>query len=134
MNLIDEFKNDVAGLSLLKDWLGEGGNPVSQSVADRRAISCRLGWGGGTCPRNKEPNWWERIKSAIADTIISQLEIKQKLNLHASGEYELDMCAACGCCLKLKVWTPLEHIQAHTTREQLAKMTDFCWIKKELSL
>ena len=132
MSLLDEFRNDVAGLELLADWLGSGGETVSQIHAEHRADACVHGNGGQPCPLNKEPGWWDRVKSAIASTIRRQLELKQQLNLHVSSEDGLAMCAACGCCLKLKVWTPIEHIKAHTPPENIAKTPGYCWMRIEL--
>lgn len=132
VNLIEEFRNDVAGLALLTDWLGAGGHPVSQIHAEHRADACVHGNDGKPCPLNKEPGWWDRVKSSIANTIKMQLEMKQHLKLHVSSEEGLAMCAACGCCLKLKVWTPIEHIKAHTSPENIAKTPSYCWMRTEM--
>lgn len=132
MKLLEEIRNDIEGLKLLKDWLGDGTDPVSQVRAEHRANACAFGDNGMPCSMNREPNWWERFKSSIAETIRSELELKHHLELKVSSEDALHMCAACGCCIKLKVWTPTEHIKAHLNEAQIAKTTSFCWMKKEL--
>lgn len=132
MNIFDEFRNDVEAALLLRDWLGEGGDPVSQAQADFRADVCLHGNGGEGCPLNVEPNWWDRVKDAIAETIRAELEVKRRLQLHATGEEHLSMCKPCGCCLKLKVWTPTKHIKAHTSSDTLDKMPGFCWQRIEI--
>lgn len=132
MSLIDEFRNDVAGLALLKDWLGDGTEPVSQARADHRANACLHGDGGNPCPHNCEPNWWGRVKSSIANTIQMQLEMKHHLRLHVASEDACFMCRICGCALPLKVWTPIEHIKQHTTPDQLEKYPAWCWQKQEI--
>lgn len=133
MNVVEEIKNDMNGLSLIDDWLGDRGVPVAPILANFRAQRCIHGNDGKPCPRNVEPNWWDRVKSMIAETIRLELEIKNRLNMHTDEEESLNMCGACGCCMKLKVWTPIEHIKNHTSKEQLAKMPEhYCWIRKEL--
>lgn len=121
-----------SGIALINDWLGDSGRPVAPIVANFRAQRCLHGNNGEPCPNNVEPNWWDRIKSTIAETIRMQLEIKHRLNLTVDEETDLNMCSACGCCLKLKVWTPIDHIKEHTDQKTLDKMPNFCWIKKEL--
>lgn len=132
MSLFDQFRNDQAGAALLVDWIGAGGHVVTQLKAEHRGFTCTQGDNGKPCPLNKEPNWWERVKSVIADTIRRQLEIKEKVQLRVACEDDLNMCAACGCCLRLKVWTPTEHIKAHVDLVRLQKAPSWCWILKEL--
>ena len=83
MNLLDELRGDVMGLSLLKDWLGEGGVPVSKAMAESRASVC-LG-----CELNQAPRWWEKTKGLIADTMRRQLELRNKLNLLNPDVFQL---------------------------------------------
>jgi len=132
MNLLQEFKNDVAGLALLKDWLGDGGIPVPTTQAEQRAWACTKGDEGRMCHENVEPGWWNKVKSSIANTIKMQLEMKHHLKLGSPIDQSLGMCRVCGCCLRLKRHTPIEHINNHTTPEQLAKYSVWCWIKKEI--
>lgn len=132
VNVLEELRHDIEGALLLDDWLGEGGEPVSQTQADYRADQCLHGNGGDPCPLNIEPNWWDRVKEAIADTIRAELELKKRINLRVIGEPELAMCKPCGCCLKLKVWTPIKHIKKHLSEESLDQMPNFCWQKIEI--
>lgn len=132
MKVVDELKNDMTATALLADWLGATGIPVHQMVADFRANRCIYGDNGEPCPCNVEPNWWDRVKSKIADWIKGELEVKNNMNLKAAEEDKLMMCSACGCCLKLKVWTPTIHLKNHIDRKVLDKTPDYCWMKKEL--
>lgn len=132
MNVIDEIKANARGVMLLKDWLGDGGKPVSQLQADRRAKVCVFGNQSQPCVMNAEPNWWDRIKSLIADTIKGQLELKHKMNLKTPHDDALNMCRCCGCCLRTKVWTPIEHIKAHYDFDRMQKAPPWCWQKTEL--
>lgn len=81
---------------------------------------------------NKAPKWWETAKEVIANWIRKELEIKSHMNLRVGAEERLHMCAACGCCLRLKVWTPRQHIRDHITKKQLEKAPEYCWMRKEL--
>lgn len=133
VNIIEELRRDVEGAKLLADWLGDGGEPVSQIVAEQRASVCAFGDGGYPCGLNREANWWDRVKHKIADTIRAELEIKHQLALKVSSENALHMCASCGCALPLKVWTPTKHLKAHTPAHVIDKTPPFCWMRKELS-
>lgn len=135
MNLLEELKNDIEGVQLLRDWLGPGCEMVTQTHAEHRAYICGFGAGGDPCPLNKAPGWWnlvDNIKSAIAETIRAELELKQHLKLHVTSEEGLVMCAACGCCLKLKVWTPIQHIKDHISPANIDKTPRYCWMRTEL--
>lgn len=104
------------------EWLGGGGVPVSQTQADMRSHICE------TCPKNVENGWWDRVKSAIAYAIRSHLEQKNMMGLRVFNEDKLGMCKACGCCIKLKVWVPIEHIRNHPSVENFPP---WCWIPSE---
>lgn len=146
MNIIEEIKQDSAGLLFLKDWLGDGTSPVEFAVAQSRANVClhtKVPTGYQTasgpeekegCPLNRHPNWWERwLSDPIANAIRRQLEIKQRMDLSLPEESNLNMCQPCGCCLKLKVWAPTEHLKRHTSPQVMEKLPNYCWLKKEVA-
>ena len=133
MSLFIELRNDITGTAVLRDWLGEGGSPVGQVQANRRAMACCAGNGGSPCPNNVAPNWWEEhVKDPIAEVIRKQLEIKNKIKLTTKHDDKLAMCSACGCNLSLKVQVPIEHIKRHTPRAVIDKLTAYCWLREEL--
>ncbi len=135
MILLEKLRQDIEGAKLLRDWLGEGGMPVSQTHADHRADVCVHGNEGDPCVFNVAPHWWnllENAKNAIAETIQAELELKNHLEMHADQEESLGMCRGCGCCLRLLVWTPKERLKEHTTAEQIEKLPAFCWKRIEL--
>lgn len=134
MNLTDLVALVPGVAPVLKDWLGDGGLPVDSTLAELRSITCACGDAGKACPLNVQPNWWERFKNRIALAIRRQLEVKHRLGLFVSKEGELNMCRMCGCCLRLKVWTPISYIKAHVAPDEIASAPEFCWMKKELSL
>ena len=133
MNPIDEIKREATGMAILRDWWGDGLHHVRQEIADHRSKTCVAGDDGNPCPHNKAPRWWEHHKSAIADAIIHQIGVKERLKLSTPLENSLAMCSICGCCLQLKVWTPIEHIARHMPVEQLARYPEFCWQRKEIT-
>lgn len=127
--MIQELKQDAAALPMLLDWLGEGLVTVNPGLAIRRARTCVK------CTQNTAPNWWAKnFRNPIAKVITSQLKLQAETDVKLPVDLEkvVNMCRICGCCLKLKVWTPIEHIANHTTTEQLEQYPDFCWIKKEI--
>lgn len=132
MNIVDIIQLVPGVKPILKDWLGDGGEPVSSSVAEKRSMACVMGNGGTHCPKNVEPNWWERVKNKIALAIREQLAVKHQLGLFVSKENEIHMCRICGCCLKLKVWTPIEYVKKHLTDEEIKDLPHWCWMKTEI--
>ena len=132
MNIVKEVKDDINGIEALADWLGDPGLPVHQMVAEFRSERCATGNDGKPCPLNVEPNWWDRVKTQIALWIRRELELKHGMGLRVANEEKIHMCKSCGCCLRLKVWTPKSHLQKHITKESLEHNPDYCWLRKEL--
>lgn len=132
MKILEEIRNDISGLAALHDWLGDQGEPVHIMVSEFRAKICTTGNDGQPCPRNCEPNWWDRVKSKIAIWIQAELEIKNRMKVSVSREDQLHMCGACGCCLKLKVHTPILYIKPHLSQQQIDKTPAYCWMRREI--
>jgi hypothetical protein len=113
-------------LATLIEMFGPTAKPVEHYKAESRGSICEL------CPKNKSALWWEKmLKDPIAATIRRWLEFKNQMNLRVSMEDELQMCSVCGCCARLKIHIPIEHIAAHT--KDLSKYPPSCWIPQELS-
>ena len=113
-------------LSTLTSWLGAGGKPVERWQAEQRAPVCEI------CPKNKAPRWWEKmLHEPIAAAIREQLALKHEMNLAVPNEEDLSMCQVCGCCTRLKIWTPIEHIVSHMQPED--HYPDNCWIPQEIA-
>lgn len=127
MNLLDIANQYKDGVETLKDWLGSGGEVVSHDEAERRSLVCL------TCPQNLSPRWWERfLTDPIAIAIRKQLEIKNHAQLRVINEEDMHVCRACGCCIPAKLWTPIEHIKAHTSMETLSKAPAHCWWRRAI--
>lgn len=117
-------RNVASGVGVLIDWLGSGGKPVEQSLADSRAAIC------ATCPKNNGGDWISYFTKPIADRIRTQLEIRGDLQLRTPNDEKLTVCSACDCPLKLKVWVPMDHILSHTSEDTKTKLDPRCWITK----
>lgn len=118
-------KRVAAGVGVLLDWLGSGGKPVDQAVAERRAAVC------ATCPKNDGGDWKAYFTGKVADKIRTQLEMKNDLQLKTSLDSQLTVCSACDCPLPLKVHTPLVHVLAHTNEEVKQRFDPRCWVLHE---
>lgn len=123
-SVVGAARNVAAGVGVLLEWLGSGGKPVEQSLADSRASIC------STCPKNDGGDWTSYFTKPIADRIRTQLEIRGDLQLRTPHDDKLTVCSACDCPLKLKVWTPLDHILSHTSEETKTKLDPRCWITR----
>lgn len=123
--MFEALKNDAAGLAILREWLGDDSKPVSTLQACARSVSCVK------CEMHRPARWWDTIKHAVATAIKRHLEIKNKVGLRVDLEEELGMCKACGCCVRLKIWVPLKHIEAHQTEDVWNKLAPNCWMLRE---
>jgi hypothetical protein len=128
-------KNAAVGVSLLKDWLGDGGIPVPDDIAAKRAWTCTSGAPGGQrCPQNTQGNWTRFFTVPASEGIRKMLSLREDKALTTPSDENLGVCTVCDCPLKLKVHTPLEHIKAHTTPEVRNGFPEFCWIRAELAI
>ncbi len=123
MNAITEI---ITGAAALTDWLGDGGHPVDPMVSEARAKCCE------NCIQNMPGRWWESAKHEIAEWIRTELELKNKREIKTTIDDKLGMCRLCGCCIRLKVHTPKEHIAAHISKEVLDQTPSHCWMRKEI--
>ncbi len=117
--------NVARGTAILVEWIGEGGVPVEIPIAEARAAIC------AECPLNDKGDWTRWFTQPASDLITQQLAVKHDLKLATSFDDKLQVCSACGCPLKLKVFTPMKHIRAHLSGESKAKLVPYCWILTE---
>jgi len=116
----------VTGASILADWLGSGGRPVAQELAQSRANTCI------PCPKNKEGHGATKLTAAVANAILVQRRQKMEMNLTVEGEDNLHSCSVCLCHIPLLIWTPTDVIAGRTGINTLHEYPDFCWKRKEL--
>lgn len=121
------IKRTVAGIKIVKDWLGSGLKPVDKTLAEQRASICVV------CPMNTDPNWLQKLDAKAAGEIKTLVEVRNDLNLSTSHDSRLQSCSACDCYNKLKVWVPLKHIWENTSSETKARLHPKCWVLSEQS-
>lgn len=115
----------TSAAGIMKDWLGDGGEPVDPRISMHRAVICE------NCPQNAQGKWWEYAKHSIAEVMRMHLEVKNNQMIDVPNESKLNICQVCGCCLPLKVHVPLKHILVRTDSETLSKFPENCWIPSE---
>lgn len=120
--LAADVKRVSGGVKLVMDWLGSDLKPVPKEDANARALVCT------TCPLNGEPNFIEKLSAIAAKTVKDTLAIRHDLDLSTDYDKDLHTCKACGCFLKLKVFSNLEHILANTSEQDLKALDKGCWI------
>jgi hypothetical protein len=132
-DMIETLKQTATGAAILREWLGDGGVPVHPVIAERRAKQCAHGVSGKGCPHNRAGKWWERmLLDPIAAAIRRHIGAKNNMRLFTKYDDQMQMCDRCGCSNLTKPWVPMEHIKAHTSREQFDKFPEWCWITREL--
>ncbi len=125
-NFIEQLKDYKRGMEILYDWIGSGGVPVSQQLAQQRGNTCL------TCEFNDNGI---KLTETIADAIKEQVACKNHISLRVNGEHGLKTCRACECVLRLKIWCPISTINHSFTKEELVeKFPDWCWQRKENQL
>jgi hypothetical protein len=116
---VNALKAATRFYKLRSSWLGDGGEPVSIELAEKRTQVC------STCPFNNpsRPIW-----EALTSTISKQLRLKMDMNLHARGESNVHICDKCDCYLPLKTWAPIQFVNTTTNMEDLPP---WCWVTSE---
>jgi hypothetical protein len=118
-------KKLVSGAELLEEWLGSGGKPESENVANSRAMVC------AQCPKNGSGGLLRYFTEAASERIRRTLEIKNDMSLSTPFDEKIGVCEACLCPLKLKVWAPLDLVKKHLTPEAWEDLDPTCWILNE---
>jgi len=118
-----------SGIKTLGAWLESGGEAVDKGTAESRADTCIK------CPLNGEGDLSRWFTIPAAGAIQRQLQKLHERELSTSVDGQLNICEACLCPMKLKVWVPVGFIKANTPDETLDKLraAPACWIPKELA-
>jgi hypothetical protein len=131
MSLLEIAKKYDTGAQIIADWLGAGAIPVSQEAGQARADVCRGVATGNPCPYNTFESGFEHL---FGESLKKIVEIKNEAKLRVDGEKSLHGCDICGCHLKTKIWTPMQHIRKHTSDDEFRKLPTFCWQRKEANI
>jgi len=123
------LKEAAQGTAVGLEWLGSGGVPVSQELADRRAEICV------SCPNHGPGEWYVQAPAEIIKQAIEAWRMftgKKDFEFKTAQGEKLQSCGACHCLLTLKCFVPLEHIISKTKPEIMARFpSDHCWIPKK---
>jgi hypothetical protein len=122
-SFVGHVRKAAAGIGLVRDWLGEGLEPVAQEVADKRAAICVA------CPKNQAGDFFQRVEASIGEGVRTLIGVATDLNLRTPLDAKLETCVVCDCYIPLKVWPPLKHILENTSPEVMADLDERCWIK-----
>jgi hypothetical protein len=110
------------------DWLGSGGIPVAQELAEKRAETCV------NCPQNQPGDWYV---TAPAELLKKTVEAWKSLTGKTDFKFEtaqgdkLKSCLVCRCLMGLKVFVGLEHILSKTKPEVMAELPQNCWVVRK---
>lgn len=115
-------KNTGAGIALWVEWFGKG-KPVSQDEAESRAKICLQ------CPRHVRGNMVQRFSKAAVNEIVGVFEIMNDLALQTPYDAQLNICDACDCPMRAKVWCPADIIKSHLRPEAELLLWEKCWLK-----
>lgn len=114
----------AAGAKTLVSWLGDGGKPVSNELAEKRAAICVQ------CPNNDKGDWLRYFTLPATEILRKQLNFRNEMGAKTSADDQLQVCSVCKCPLKLKVFVPMENIFKQTSPDIQAALPSFCWIKR----
>lgn len=115
------LKQGIEFFALREAWLGAGGKPAPQEVAQSRADICLQ------CPHNDSSKGiYGGLKKNIASTVRRQIELRGKMKLAVDGEERLHLCGVCGCVLILLVHVPEELLVEHLKTDEHI-YPDYCW-------
>lgn len=123
-SLANSARHVVVGASTIAEMFGADG-PVGAALANGRATVCV------DCPKNFKGDWTRIFTVPAAAAVRKMLETFNGLNLRVQQEDELQVCEACGCPMKLKVWAQLNHILEHMPEADYYSLDPRCWITKE---
>lgn len=121
-----DIKRAAKGTAVVLDWLGAGGNPVPQELAEQRAAICV------ECEKNVQGAWFtEAPAELLRNSVIAWQSIKgSNFAFETSHGDNLKSCDVCKCLNRLKVFVDLKHITAKTPADVMAEFPPNCWIKK----
>lgn len=115
----------VAGVKVLASMFGPEGPIRDRALATSRAAVC------SRCVKNDRGDWTRYFTVPAQAMIRRGLGIVKDLDLSTEHDAQLNICSACSCPLKGKVWARLDHILAHIPPEDKAALDPLCWILSE---
>ena len=125
VDAVAAVKKLAAGASALLEWEELGLPHVDPSVAASRAATCAI------CPKNQQgKSLTEYFTVPVAELYNKRFKKLQELNLTTPDDDKLNVCQACLCPMKTKVWMIPELIKKRLLPEQkglLSQINPRCW-------
>lgn len=121
----------AAGASVLAEMFGKDGPIRDKALANKRAETCLKRPDGKPCPQHDKGDWTRFFTKPAQSLIIKSLGMLKDMDLSTDHDSELQICNACGCPMKGKVWARLDHILKHIPAEDKAALDPGCWILAE---
>jgi hypothetical protein len=117
-----------SGIRTLNEWIDSNDPPVPGDLSAARAARC------ASCPQNGRGDFTAWFTQPAADTIRRQIQRLAHRKLSTPHDEAIQVCEICLCPLKLKVHTPLKHIEANLKPAVLESLRQVkgCWIVREL--
>jgi len=117
-----------AGAETIHEWIESGEPAVAQELANSRALKC------SQCPKNGKGSWEEWFTRPASEVIKRQVEMLSARKLSTPYDDKIQACLVCYCPLRLKVFSPIKFIKAHTSNEVLNDLEAVpgCWVVKEM--
>lgn len=130
--LSQSVRHVAAGAATVKEMWGAEGPTTREQANARAKICCEGAPGNKRCPFNDTGDWTRFFTVPASNFIRTGLGIMKDMDLTTDYDPGLNICTACDCPLKLKVFTKLEHIRKHMPADVPPKLPEWCWLKKEL--
>jgi len=123
---VSTVKKLASGAAALLEWEEAGMPHVTPEVASARAALCAL------CPKNQQgKSLTEYFTVPIADLFNKRFQKLQSMNLTTPYDGTLNVCQACLCPIRTKVWFPPELVLKRLKPEQKPELNQAdprCWI------
>lgn len=124
ISIREQAKHIPHGISLISEWLGDGGQVSDPEEAQARADVCTGRLSGKPCEQN---DLSFSLTKPVALAVKRYLEVKNKIGLRVAGERRLGVCRICTCNLRLLVHEPIDQVRAEMTDEERERLPSFCW-------
>lgn len=128
MNIIEAAKQIPHGLSVIREWIGSGGEVADPFEAQARADVCTGRISGKPCPEN---DLTFSVTAPVADAVRVYLSVVNKIGLRVAGSKKLGVCRVCTCNLRLLIHEPKDKVKSEMTDEEKSRLPNFCWKLKE---
>jgi hypothetical protein len=119
-------KKLAAGAATLLEWEESGMPHVEPEVAENRASVC------ARCPKNQQgKSLTEYFTVPVSDLFNKRFRKMDELNLRTTYDDQLNVCQACLCPMRTKVWFPTDMVVKRLKPEQKSQLNQAnprCWI------